>query len=471
MTAGAITATVSSIAAGECTAAAAVQEVLIRIDERDGDLGSVVALRAEQALAEAAALDEVLARTGEVVGPLHGVPVLVKDLEDVAGMPTRKGSKLFEHAAPATGDEVVPALLRAAGAILVGKTNLPEFATEGFTDNLLDGPTRNPWDLRYSPGGSSGGSGAALAAGLVPIATGTDGGGSVRIPAGLCGLLGLKPTAGAVGRWPAPDWLDLSTYGPFATTAQDLGLLYSLMTGVVSGDPSSAPSFTQREMAYRRVVITERTSPWGPLPEPVRSSFLDAAQRLADVLSVPAEVIDGQGTFTAIGDPDVDWFTMCTAEHVASLGRQTVIDNLAIMHPAAASFMEEGLRVGIDEYLGTRHRRPRYTRVIDELLGQDTLLLTPILGVEAITYDGRMPNSDSVDMLPPEVYSTAFQNITGHPAISLPAGLYPSGLPFGLQVTAPRWHDHDLIAIARRWEQAFPWPRVAPGYTEFSVRS
>ena len=130
MTAGAITATASSIAAGECTAAAAVQEVLIRIDERDGDLGSVVALRAEQALAEAAALDEVLARTGEVVGPLHGVPVLVKDLEDVAGMPTRKGSKLFEHAAPATVDEVVPALLRAAGAVLVGKTNLPEFATE-----------------------------------------------------------------------------------------------------------------------------------------------------------------------------------------------------------------------------------------------------------------------------------------------------------------------------------------------------
>jgi len=471
MTPGAITATANSIAQRDVTAVAAVHEALTRIDERDGELGSVIALRAEQALEEAAALDEILARTGEVTGPLHGVPVLVKDLENVAGMQTRKGSKLFEHVAPADTDEVVPGLLRAAGAVLVGKTNLPEFATEGFTDNLLDGPTKNPWDLRYSPGGSSGGSGAALAAGLVPIATGTDGGGSVRIPAGLCGLLGIKPTVGAIGRWPAPDWLDLSTYGPFATTAQDLGLLYSLMTGVVSGDPASAPSFTQPSMTYRRVVVTERTSPWGPLPEPVRSSFLDAAERFAALLGVPAEVIDGQNTFSGIGDPDVDWFTMCTAEHVASLGRETVIENLSIMHPAAASFMEEGLRVSIDDYLGTRHRRPKYTRVIDELLGQDTLLLTPILGVEAITFDGRMPNSDSVDMLPPEVYSTAFQNITGHPAISLPAGLYPSGLPFGLQVTAPRWHDHDLIALARRWEEAFPWPRVAPGYTEFAVRS
>ena len=466
---GAISATASAVARREVSCVDTVTESLNRIEQFDGQLGSVIALRAELALQEASALDAVLAETGEVVGPLHGVPVLVKDLENVAGMQTRKGSKLFQDVAPAQVDEVVPALLRAAGAIIVGKTNLPEFATEGFTDNLLDGPTKNPWDLRYSPGGSSGGSGAAIAAGLAPIATGTDGGGSVRIPAGLCGLLGIKPTVGAIGRWPAPDWLDLSTYGPFATTAQDLGLLYSLMTGVVSGDPASAPSFGQPETVYRRIVVTERTSPWGPLPEPVRSSFLDAAQRFAAMLGLPAEVIDGQGTFETVGDPDVDWFTMCTAEHVAALGREVVIANLSIMHPAAASFMEEGLRVGIDDYLGTRHRRPKYTRIIDELLGQDTLLLTPILGVEAITFDGRLPNSDSVDMLPPEVYSTAFQNITGHPAISLPAGLYPSGLPFGLQVTAPRWHDHQLISLSRRWEDAYPWQRVAPGYTEFSV--
>jgi len=467
---GAITATAAAVARRDVTSVQTVAETLSRIEEFDGQLGSVIALRAELALQEAARLDAILADTGEVVGPLHGVPVLVKDLENVAGMQTRKGSKLFENVEPSETDEIVPALLRAAGAIIVGKTNLPEFATEGFTDNRLDGPTKNPWDVRYSPGGSSGGSGAALAAGLAPIATGTDGGGSVRIPAGLCGLLGIKPTVGAIGRWPAPDWLDLSTYGPFATTAQDLGLLYSLMTGVVGGDPASAPSFNQPEMSYRRVVVTERTSPWGPLPEPVRSSFLDAAERFATMLGLSAEVIDGQSAFESVGDPDVDWFTMCTAEHVGAIGRETVMANLSIMHPAAASFMEEGLRVSIDDYIGTRHRRPKYTRIIDELLGQDTLLLTPILGVEAITYDGRLPNSDSVDMLPPEVYSTAFQNITGHPAISLPAGLYSSGLPFGLQVTAPRWHDHDLIALARRWEESFPWQRVAPGYSEFSVR-
>ncbi len=178
-----------------------IERALERISRLDGQLNAVVALRGDAALEEALALDARVA-AGDDPGPLAGVPVLVKDLEDVAGLRTTRGSVLFADAAPARQDGLTPARLRAAGAIVVGKTNLPEFATEGYSANLVFGATRNPWGLEWSPGGSSGGSGAALAAGLAPIATATDGGGSVRIPAALCGLVGIKPTNGLIARQP-----------------------------------------------------------------------------------------------------------------------------------------------------------------------------------------------------------------------------------------------------------------------------
>src|SRR6266540_3970054 len=163
-------------------------------------------------------------------------------VEDVEGMPTTFGSLLFKDAPPASADGLVTGRLRAAGAIVVGKTNLPEFAAQGYTTNSLFGVTRNPWALRWSPGGSSGGSGAALAAGMVPLATATDGGGSIRIPAALCGLAGIKPSGGLIGRRPIPDWIDLSTDGPLATSIEDLRLLLALEAGPVVGDPTALPT-------------------------------------------------------------------------------------------------------------------------------------------------------------------------------------------------------------------------------------
>ena len=467
-TPGAVRATADAIASGRATAVEAVEECVRRIRERDGALGSVVALRVEDALAEAAELDARRA-SGAAVGPLHGVPVLVKDLEDVAGMPTRKGSRLLVDAAPAAADEVVPALLRRAGAVVVGKTNLPEFATEGFTDNLLDGTTRNPWDLAQTPGGSSGGSGAALAAGLVPVATATDGGGSVRIPASVCGLVGIKPTHGAVGRWPAADWLDLSTYGPMATTVDDLRLLLSLMTGVVAGDPDSAPFPVEEGRRPRRVVVAERTSPLGPLPAAVAQVFHAAATAMAQVLGAEAVVLDHHELFADLGDPDLDWFVLAPAEHVNALGRTFVEQNLDAMHPATAEFMRHGLTIDVDDYLAARRRRTLYTRRLDELLADGTVLLTPTVAVDTWYADGRTALDGAVGMTPPSAFSTAVQNLTGHPAVSVPAGRHASGLPFGLQVTGARWSDASLLDVAELWEQARPWPRTAPGYDEFHV--
>jgi len=440
---------------------------LDRIERLDGELGSVVALRAEEALAEAAALDERVA-AGEDPGPLAGVPFLVKDIEDLAGMPTTWGSRLFEDAPPATRDGLVPRRLRAAGAIPIGKTNTPEFATEGFTSNLLFGTTRNPWAPEWSPGGSSGGSGAAVAAGLAPIGTATDGGGSIRIPSAFCGLVGIKPTNGVVARDPIPPWIDLSTDGPLATSVADLRLLLRVEAGPEPGDPTALPSWRPGPGGMpSRVIAAPRFTPWGPLPRPVRELFERALADLERELGLPVETVEPEAIFRS-GNPDTDWFVLCPAEHVGLLGREVVERNLDRMHPTTQAFMREGLRATIEEYLAARRRRFEYVRELDELLGADAVVVTPTLASEGWLAEGRMPGSQELGV-PAEVYNTAVQNLTGHPAISLPAGRSSNGVPFGLQVTAPRFRDDLLLNLAEAWERARPWPPAADGYEPFEL--
>ena len=488
--AGPVRGTAHAVANRDTTARACVEESLRRVAAAAG-LRAVVALRADAALAEADAVDAEVAaehrehrsRADAVAAvlarrPLAGVPVLVKDLEDVAGLPTRRGSLLFADAAPATSDEVVPQRLRAAGGVVVGKTALPELAVEGFTASSAHGVTGNPWNPERSPGGSSGGSGAALAAGLAPVATATDGGGSVRIPAAFCGLLGLKPTHGLVGRRPAADWLDLSTYGPLAHDAGDLRLLLELMTGVVDGDPDSAPAPDLGPgRPVRRVLVAPRTSPLGSLPDGVAARLASGAEALVALLADggPAPVVehlDPAALFAGIGDPDHDWFVLAPAEHVASLaealgGRDAVVRAVASgpLDTSTRQFLETGLGVDVGAYLAARRRRTAYTGVLDRLLGDDAVLVTPTVAVDAWIADGRVVREAAPALLPPEVFSTAVQNVTGHPAISLPHGLDANGVPSGLQVTAPRWRDGLLLDLAARWQAAHPWPASAPGYS------
>lgn len=394
---------------------------------------------------------------------LLGIPTLIKDLEDLAGHPTMKGSLALRDAPPAVASAVVPIRLLAAGAVVVGKSTLPEFAIEGYTANLLTGVTRNPWNLDYSPGGSSGGSAAAVAAGLVGVATATDGGGSVRIPASLCGLVGLKPTNGAIGRWPAPDWIDYSTDGPFATSSDDLRLLFQVMRGPVAGDPTSPPLLAPGGVPARHLVAAERTSPFGPLSPAVTQLFHDAVDAFAERFRLSVTWLEPASMFVD-GDPDLDWFTVTAPEHVSAFGREWVIEHMDDFHVATQEFLGAGLDVSIDEYLAARRRRYHYVRRLDELLDGGGLLLTPTVAAEGWLADGRMNASVDVHGLAPEVYSTALQNITGHPALSVPFGHLPSGLPFGLQVTAERYHDERLLDVATIFESEYPWRRTAPNY-------
>jgi Asp-tRNA(Asn)/Glu-tRNA(Gln) amidotransferase A subunit family amidase len=455
----------SAVRDGRTSAVDLIETSLERIERLNPALNAVIKVR-EQALDDARAIDARIA-AGEGVGPLAGLPLLVKDMEDVAGMSSTYGSVVFADAAPAEHDGLVPRRLRAAGAIVVGKTNQPEFAFAGYTSNTLYGTTTNPWGTGWSPGGSSGGSAAALASGMAAIATATDGGGSIRIPAAFCGLAGLKPTNGVIGRDPIPEWIDLSTFGPFATSIEDLRLLLSIEAGPVPGDPSALPLPLPLDGGMpRRVFATGRLADPLSLPAGVQQPFDEALASVERDLRLPVERLD-PGSIFRTNSTGEDWFSICAVEHLHHLGRDVVEANMERFSPDFRFTMTQAIAISFDTYMVARRRRFEYVRDLDLLLGDDAVLLTPAMCVEGFLPDGR----EASGAPPPDssAYNTDPQNLTGHPALSVPAGLCPNGIPFGLQITGPRFRDDLVLNVGEAWERARPWPLVAPGYEPFAV--
>ena len=463
---GPISRIAQAVTDGKLTPTQTVSRALANIESSNPTLNYMAQHCEESALETAAS--QVTA------GPLAGVPVLVKDLEQVIGLPTRKGSLALADALPEKVDGTVVSRLKAAGAIVVGKTTLPEFAIEGYTANRATGVTRNPWNPELSPGGSSGGSAAAISACAVPIATATDGGGSIRIPAAFCGLVGLKPSNGVIGRWPTQDWIDYSTEGPFATTVQDLRLLMSVIAGAASGDPAGnvglqpGEYLTFQNQTPTKIYAATRTSDFGDLPPELEQVFRGAVAELSSQLKLQVNWIEPGSLFGA-ADPDLDWFTTATAEHLVSLGRDWVVENFDLLHPASQEFFTQGMNADLDEYIEARRRRFEYVRVMDELLAGDAILLTPTVAEIGWFADGRLSADSPAGLSPPESYSTALQNITGHPAISLPLPVMSSGLPGALQITSGRYREDLLLDMAQNWERTNPWQLNASGYEAFDA--
>jgi Asp-tRNA(Asn)/Glu-tRNA(Gln) amidotransferase A subunit family amidase len=461
---GPISRIASAVTAKQVTATQVVSKALENIESSNSALNFMAQHCPELALKSAA--------NHSGLGPLAGVPVLVKDLEQAIGLPTRKGSLALADALPETFDGTVVARLKAAGAIVVGKATLPEFAIEGYTANRATGVTNNPWNHELSPGGSSGGSAAAVSAGVVPIATATDGGGSIRIPAAFCGLVGLKPSNGVIGRWPTPDWIDLSTEGPFATTVDDLRLLMSVISGTTPGDPSGNVGMSSNEFLNfknqtpTKIYAATRTSDLGDLPPELEQVFRAAVSELSGQLNQQVTWIE-PGSLFGNSDPDTDWFTLAAAEHLVSLGRDWVVENFELMHPASQEFFTQGMNTDLDEYLEARRRRFEYIRVMDELLVGGAILLTPTVAEIGWLADGRLSVDSPAGLSSPESISTAIQNITGQPAISLPLPQMSNGLPGALQITAGRYREDVLLDIAQNWERTNPWQLNATGYDAF----
>ena len=432
-----------------------VTESLERIAAANPALNAVVTLHADEALAAAASHDRS--------GPLAGLPLLVKDMARCAGSPTTFGSSLFADAEPDTVDDIVVERLRSAGAIVVGRTNSPSFGHAPFTSNEVFGPTLNPWNTERSPGGSSGGSAAALAAGMVPLATTSDGGGSVRIPASCCGLVGYKPTMGAIGRNVLPRWLEFSTQGVTASTVADVDYVARIVLGPATGDWTSAPagsvalapSVPSRVLACR----TFRAD-----LDPVVEAAYDEALAALDAAGLTVERVVAPSDPAAVAD----WFVMSCAELAQSLGEYR--DRWETLDEGLQEKLRFGANVSLDDYLAAQRRRHDVGTRIDATLGQDAVLALPTLNVqswgpeESPSWDaGAVTGDPTIGTNTPEL------NATGHPAVSVPLGLDDVGVPFGLQLVAPRFGDGLALGVAAELERLRPWALTAPGYSPFGL--
>ena len=453
----------------ELSPVALMEATLARIARLNPVLNAFVALRADAALVEARALERRLAG-GEDPGPLAGIPFGVKDLEDLAGLPTTHGSVPFRNSMAKT-DSTQVARLRRAGAIPVGKTNTPEFGYTGFTKNRLFGVTRNPWNLERTPGGSSGGSAAAIAGGLVPLATGSDGGGSVRIPACYTGAFGLKPTFGRIPRGPFEfrDWIDTVAYGPITRCVTDAALF---LDAVVGHDPHDPDSLPHPGRAYADAldgvpaglrIAYSATLGYARVAADVRREVEAAVAVLSDVLRRPVEPLTDR--FTDVG---LAWASLNAFQLHAELA-PILETHREDWGRGFLTGVEYGARVGAAQIGSHQRERLRLIEEMAAVFARYDLLLTPTLPTAAFAAGGPLPSGADGHAFESPIHAVAFTypfNMTGHPAATVRAGLSDEGLPVGLQLVAAHGREDLLLAVARAYEQARPfdaWPREPRG--------
>ena len=458
-----------------------VDAYLRRIEERNPQINAYTLVLGDEARQAARAADDAL-MSGAPLGPLHGVPVAIKDLDDVAGVPTSMGSLAVRNRVPGTSAVAVERLLR-AGAIVLGKTNTPEFGHKGITDNLRFGPTSTPWAIGHNAGGSSGGSAAAVADGMAALAQGTDGGGSVRIPAAFSGTVGFKPSFGRIPSVTRPDGFlwghPLVHIGPLSRTVADAALMTSVMSGPHPRDPLSlcdegvdylagaARSSRGLRIAY---------SPWfGNFP---------VDEGVAGVVARAVEALRGAGE--EIEEVDIDlradhqvlaqlWVRTISVHYaaIAHYWKQDGLDLLgdhgAELTPQFRDMLTGALEISaVDHALDDRLRTGVFDGLQD-VFDRFDLILTPTLAVPPVpnlsdgnTIGPTRINGETVDPLIGWCMTYPV-NFTGHPAASVPAGLTAEGLPVGLQIIGRRSADESVLALAAEVERVLPWAQDYPG--------
>jgi aspartyl-tRNA(Asn)/glutamyl-tRNA(Gln) amidotransferase subunit A len=439
-------------AAGEVSPTEVLDAVLERTERINPQINALTLIDAEAARAAARA-SEARWRTGQPLSPLDGAPVSIKELLRVKGWPCAMGSKLTDKT-PVDEDAPSVARLREAGAIIFAQTASPEYGHKGVTDSPLNGSTFNPWNLAYTPGGSSGGSGAAVAAGLGPIALGTDGGGSVRIPASCTGLVGLKGTFGRAPAWPAPLSGNLANTGPMARTALDCALVMNAISRPDVRDPASLPpddidyaARLRQDLRGLKVALIVRHGEH-PVDDEVAAPVTAAARRFAEMGCIVEEAKVPYDDTVAGQVWWVHW--------VAGLQRLLQIhpaERHGEFDPNMLEMATAGSQLSVQTVMNCQAARREIAIAWNLFFSRYDLLLSPTLAVVPWREGANQPLG--ADGQPnPNWACTAVFNLTRHPAISVPCGLSASGLPIGLQITAGHYRDDLVLAAAAAFGEA-----------------
>ena len=446
-----------------------VDTVLKAIERANPRLNCFREVTAEAARRDAKKAEEAVTR-GEKLGPLHGVPVSIKDLLDVEGVPTRHGSAIFADNPPAASDDITVARLRAAGAIIVGKAQSPEFGVKGLTDGPSFGTTRNPWNLERTPGGSSGGGAAAVAAGLGPLSLATDGAGSTRGPASCSGLVGLKATLGIVPYDTSRDAFGNNIFaGPLARTVTDAAVMHGVLAGPSSKDPWSlgatpkpmSPKLAGEDLSGVHIGYIELMA--NPrLAADVRANTLLALDAWRDMGAEVEQVTDR-----------IDWieyegrvlyqagFHVTCAQYLPKWQNQ--------MDPVTLAFMQRGEKFTLADFRNAQFARTALFRTIQSLFERYDFLVSPTNARTAldVTHDAANDEVvvDGVKCGITRQGWTSYQypfNLTGHPAMAVPSGFGTDGLPTSVQIIGKWASETDVLRLGALLEQARPWAQHRP---------
>lgn len=448
---------------GELSAREVVGHALARISAANPVINAFVAVDGERAMDAATVVDDMVA-AGRDPGPLAGIPIGVKDLEDAAGYVTTLGSAAFAGGPKASANSTLVSRLVAAGCVVVGKTNTPELAWKADTENSVFGRTLNPWNLAHSVGGSSGGSAAAIAAGMVPLATGSDGGGSIRIPSACCGLSGMKPSLGRVpsGGSRAPDWQNLSTKGPMARRLADV---VAALDVAVGPDPTDLRSLPRPEASWSAALKDPKPPArvaWSPTLGygEVDAEVLAICRHAVEVLaSLGTEVVDVETVFEE--DPLNEWLTLTGVYNLRTHADTRGTPAWANVDPVLAMLIEGAASTtALDMVRAEDLCHTLNLRLVD-LFHDVRLLVTPTTAAAAPMH--ALGGSGMINGVP-DVNWVKFTypfNMTRSPAATVCAGMTTAGVPVGLQLVGPQHGDLVVIRSAAALEAALGFDVLA----------